>query len=473
MRAAFIHRRCSRKSLLVAVITLAIARTILSFPVGGTTTTKHRHSVRLLNANNKKDTVIHFNHAGASPSPSSAIERVVDHMYLEQRLGGYAAAGAVKEQLDQVYENTARLLHASPSEIALVESATVAWTRLFYAMVEYHEQKTGDKVILVSEAEYAAQVVAMVKWADEHGRWKVLAIPSALQEDGSSTGVVDLDILEQMLQGQYETSKGTLDPESIALVCVTHIPTNSGIMNPVETIGRLLRKYKNSAFYLVDACQSVGQRDVNVQEIHCHGLCGTGRKYLRAPRGSGFLFVDDATASMLRPSHVDHACAPLTAVPCTYPENTDVRVDYRFREYAKRFEFWEASAANRLGFGEAVRYALEDAGGMTAIAETIQLNALELQRRLRSVDKVTLYYSGTTSGIVTFQTDTEAALVKEMLWAPDGNGNQFEVSVVPATSTPLDSARTKVPDLVRASISYTTTAAEIELFCKRLQEVLL
>ena len=116
--------------------------------------------------------------------------------------------------------------------------------------------------------------------------------------------------------------------------------------------------------------------------------CATGRKYLRGPRGSGFLFVDSATASIILPSHVDHECAPITRVPFTYPENPNAILEYQFRGGAKRFGFYESSAAIKLGFGEAVRYALEDAGGMAAIAEGIAHNMLQMQKRLEVIEKV-------------------------------------------------------------------------------------
>ena len=266
---------------------------------------------------------VQLNHAGASPSPQSVLDRVYAHLKLEQDDGGYAAQNAVQDsgELNKVYSDVAKLIHAtietpvpneSPTlmanvhEIALVESATVGWTRAFYAMVQRDEQErnasfeadgnlpsTTTRVILVSEAEYAANVVAACQWAKDHDEhWIVLAIPSSTSDNGS-TGMVDLDVLDSMLGGTfcYKSKSGadvSLDPSSIALVCITHVPTNSGIINPVEKIGEKISTYNqrrkqetkesflNSIKYLVDACQSVGQIDVDVQKIKCDALVATG-----------------------------------------------------------------------------------------------------------------------------------------------------------------------------------------------------
>lgn len=416
-----------------------------------------------------EDTIIHLNHAGASPSPSSVLETMINHMKLEQALGGYVAARARKLELEQVYVQAARLIHASsPEEIAFVESATVAWTRLFYAMSEYQDKKiAGEKVILISDAEYAANVVAACQWARTHYGWSVLPIPSGTSSDGRSTGIVDLIAFQAIID-----ELGTC----IAMVCVTHIPTNSGIINPVQEIGQLIANHNEALnrchiLYLVDACQSVGHVRVNVHDIQCHGLCATGRKYLRGPRGTGFLYCRADIVNELIPGHIDHACAPITRVPNEYPASSvENWITYSFQNGAKRFEFWESNVASKLGLREAIRYAMDEVG-IEPIESRCQELAKTLVNQLQSMNGIHVHHDTNSScGIVTFSIEgVDSSRFKELMWTkqPDDE-RRFEVSVVPATSTPLDSARCHVPDLVRASLSYTNSVNDIDEFCKRL-----
>ena len=434
----------------------------------------------------------HFNHAGASPSPTSVVERVKQHIELEQEIGGYAAEEAVAEELNSIYQSIATLIHAhGPNEIALMESATAAWTRAFYAMAEKQLRDDPTRnVILISEAEYAANVVAACQWARTHN-WTVLAIPSSnpvsmnSDTDGvvtNNSGKVDVEVLQHMLEGEYnytdprDESTIRLDPHRIALVCVTHVPTNCGIVNPVERVGSLLNDYnlrRNEdsvpILYLVDACQSVGQIDMDVGDIHCHALVATGRKYLRGPRGTGFLFVASSILESLIPSHVDHFGCPVRTIPTSYQDGFAIQdlLDLSPRSDARKFEFWESSAAARLGLGVAVKHALE-----TSITK-IQADCSALSRRLRSqlasLPSIHVHHENdSTCGIVTFSSTTlDSQTIKEKL-----RQERFEVTIVPATSTPLDSAKTGVPNLVRASISYTTSEGEIDLFIKSLASIL-
>jgi cysteine desulfurase / selenocysteine lyase len=449
---------------------------------------------------------IHLNHAGSSPSPQRVTDRIRQHLQLEQELGGYAAQDVVSRELDQVYVDVAQLIHAqSPMEIALVESATVGWTRAFYAMVQEEESrlqqdqsdndgniKRVSRVILVSEVEYAANIVAACQWAREHrmNNWMVLVIPSSKTGSGTSTGIVDIQILDKMLSGRYQHLSKTgelvaLDPISISMICITHVPTNSGIINPVETIGDLVavhnqrRKHISGPTapcirYLVDACQSVGQLDVNVQKIKCHALVATGRKYLRGPRGTGFLFIAKnlLEKDCLIPSHIDHFGCPVSSVPLptAYLDGVQLQLDSVIQftplPSAKRFEFWESNIANRLGLGEAVRYALEV--GQPRMEHRILQLSTHLRNNLSKIAGIYIHHKETTKcGIVTFHCENIEPKVLQALMMEDG----FELSVVPATSSPMDSSKTQVPDLVRASLTYINTEEEIFAFSSRLSSV--
>jgi len=484
----------------------------------------------------KRQRSIHLNHAGASTSPQRVLDRVYTHLQLEQDIGGYAAQNSLQDSgdLEKVYYDIAKLIHVvetpetlatkslSPvviSEIALCESATVAWTRAFYTIVQRDEQErkarfeidgstpsTSNRVILVSEAEYAANVVAACQWARDHDdHWMVLAIPSSPtktshSKDGSSTtttGIVDLQVFDSILEGtfRYKNKSGKdvcLDPSSIAIVCITHVPTNSGIVNPVEAIGekitnfnqRRLKKneqsetrgqYHDSIKYCVDACQSVGQMDVNVQKIKCDALVATGRKYLRGPRGTGFLYISNGILDQdIVPSHIDHYGCPIKSVPSesSYQLGSQLQdnsvIEFSPREGAKRFEFWESSIASRLGLGEAVCVAIER--GLPEISRDIQrLSALLRNGLEEAIPSIRIHHKeSTTCGIVTFYFQhVDARSIQAAMWKEG-----FELSMVPGTSTPLDTSSTKIPDLVRASISYITTDKEIHTFISILKKVL-
>jgi cysteine desulfurase/selenocysteine lyase len=343
-----------------------------------------------------------------------------------------------------------------------VESATVAWTRLFYSFAASKVEAQTPGVIYVTTAEYAANVVAACQWARTNEGWSVECIPSV-------NGVVDLKAFQALLLSSSS---------STAIVCATHIPTNSGIVNPVQEMGCMIADYNKNQnqnsiesnhkiLYLVDACQAIGQLPINVQDMQCHGLAGTGRKYLRGPRGTGFLYTN--IANDIFPNHIDHAGVPIRSVLPKENMQGPIQdlVDYQPRPGAKRFEFWESNLATKLGLGVAIRHALEI--GIDTIETEIQTLSTRLYQNLLSMERVHVHYKP-NCGLVTFWVDgMDAAQVKAKLAKPERDEQvAFEVSVVPATSTPLDAA----PELVRASVSYTNSMDEVDLFCNRLSNLL-
>jgi len=372
--------------------------------------------------------LIHFNNAGSSLMPQPVYHAVLDHLALEQTIGGYAAEDDVCPVLEDFYDAFAALLNCERSEIAYVENATRAWDMAFYSL----PLKAGDRILTV-EAEYVSNFLAYLHQARRRG----LEIDVAPCD---ASGQVDLDALERLIGPKTR------------LIAVTHIPTQGGLVNPAEEIGKIARRH--GITYLLDACQSVGQMPLDVRTIGCDLLSGTGRKFLRGPRGTGFLYVSKALLDRLDPPFIDLHAANWT----------DARA-YELRPDARRFENWESFVAGRVGLRAAVRYALDL--GLEPIRARVTMLADRLRASLAELPGLKVHDLGRVrSGIVTFTKEGEQPRdIQARLRAAN-----ISVSVSGKSSAQLDFGRRGLAQVVRASVHYFNTEDEIEVFCDRLRE---
>jgi selenocysteine lyase/cysteine desulfurase len=373
--------------------------------------------------------VVHFNHAGSSLMPQAVLDATNAHTVLESEIGGYEAEDAVQERFTAVYDSVARLLGASPIEIALVENATRAWDMAFYAI----PFNPGD-LILTSISEYASNVIAFLQIAKR----------------GVTVEVVPNDDFGQI---SLETLAAMLDSR-VKLVAMTHMPTNGGLLQPAAAVGKLARE--NGSYFLLDACQTAGQLPLDVAELNCDFLSATSRKFLRGPRGVGFLYVREEVIEQLEPPMLD-----LHAAEWTSPDG------YRIRSDAKRFENWEKNYANHLGMGVAVDYALEV--GLDRIWAQVKCNAARLRRKLSDIPGVTVHDLGEIKGgIVSFEiAGIEPELASKLLrerWKINTSGSGI-------TSTRFDMEARGIQRMVRASTHYFTTAEEIDLCASAVAEL--
>jgi len=372
------------------------------------------------------EATLHLNNAGAALMPAAVLQAQIDHLRLEARIGGYEAADAAAPAIANTYDAVARLLGCAADEIALVDNATMAWDMAFHAF----NFAPGDR-ILTAEAEYASNYIAYLKAAERHGV-SVEVVPS------EASGELSLSALESMIDGR------------VKLISVTQVPTNGGLVNPAEGIGRIARAA--GIPFLLDACQSAGQIELDVERLGCDLLSATGRKYLRGPRGSGFLYVRKSILDKLDPPFLDLRSARWVA-----------RGGYEMRPDARRFENWEFNYAAVIGLGVAVDYALS--WGLDAIEQRVAALGRNLRRRLADLPGLQVHDLGERRcGIVSFTSDRRGAQeIKRML-----ADQRINVSTSSIDSTRIDMERRHLEDLVRASVHYYNTEAELARFCEAL-----
>jgi len=364
--------------------------------------------------------VIHLNNAGAALMPKPVIDATIGHLQLEAMIGGYEAADQAEAQIEGTYRSIGRLIGAAPDEIAVVENATRAFDMAFYAI----PFQPGDR-ILTSMAEYASNVISYYQVAKKTG-----AVVEVVPNDES--GQLSVGALREMID------------ERVKLIALSHIPTSGGLVQPAAEIGKVAQEA--GVLYLLDACQSVGQLPVDVNEIGCDMLSATSRKFLRGPRGVGFLYVRKELAQQLEPPFLDLQAATWTSLD-----------DYEIRPDTRRFENWEANIAGKIGMGVAAEYAMEI--GIEAGWARVQQLADGLRQRIDAIPGCAVHDLGATRcGIVSFAVDGyDPEDVMQRLAE-----HRINVRTSTVFSTRFDMTARGIDHLVRASVHYYNTAYELD-----------
>jgi selenocysteine lyase/cysteine desulfurase len=373
--------------------------------------------------------IIHFNNAGAALMPAPVSDCLHQYLDKEEQIGGYETQNEEQALLSNFYRATAKLLNCHSEEIAFIENATRAWDMAFYSF----GFSPGDK-ILTTIAEYGSNVIAYLHQAKKSG--------------------VKIEFVANDQHGQIDVQalSAAID-DKVKLISISHIPTGGGLVNPAEAVGKIA----NAAGipFLLDACQSIGQLPLDVEQIGCDILTGTGRKYLRGPRGTGLLYVRKNLIEKLDPPFLDQHAATLLSAR-----------EYSVCKDAKRFENWEQNYAGKAALGAAIDYALSF--GIDNIQTRVYALADNFREQLKQIDGLSLTDEGLEQcGIVTFQAEQlKPTEIKQQLrdkrinvTAPTGSGN-----LVSFQQRGLD-------QVVRASIHYYNTEEEIDNFINMLKEI--
>lgn len=376
-------------------------------------------------------TKVHFNNAGAALMPLAVIDAQKNYLDHEAVTGGYEAADERASEIQGFYESMVRLLGCGAHNIAYTSSATNSFARALSSV----PFEAGDVILLANE-DYISNQIAFLSLQKRLGVRLVRA--ESLPEGG-----VDVDSMRKLM-----------DKHKPKLVSLTHVPTNTGLIQPVEAVGQLCKE--RGLLYLVDGCQSVGQLPVDMLAIQCDFFTGTFRKFLRGPRGTGFLFVSDNVLKQnLWPLFVDMRGAEWTA-----PDDFEPRKD------AKRFEDWEFNYSLVLGCRAAADYAM--AVGLDNIQKRNAELCHSIRSKLSSLGLTTLDKGKRLSSIITVAipghepTDVLHAL----------RSNNINTSISSRSSALIDYDAKGVTWALRISPHYYNTEKEVDILINTLKGII-
>jgi selenocysteine lyase/cysteine desulfurase len=375
-------------------------------------------------------TKIHFNNAGASLMPLPVIDAIQQHIQLEATIGGYEASDMQAKDIEGFYESTARLVNGKANNIAFTSSATNSFARAL-SCIPFEE---GDSILLANE-DYISNQLAFFSLQK---RFNLNIFRAASLKDGG----VDVEDMKRLMDAHHPK-----------LVSLTHVPSNTGLIQPVEAVGKLCKE--RNLYYLVDACQSAGQIPLDVQSIHCDFLSATLRKFLRGPRGAGFLYVSDRVIDeKLEPLFIDMRGGDWIA-----PNEYQVRMD------ARRFEDWEIPYALLLGSKAAID--LANSLGIDAIQQRNHFLGEIIRKRISALPGFRLLDIGREqSSIITVEIrGQKPATVLQGL-----RNENINTSVGHKHFALLDFETKQVEWALRISPHYYNTEEEIDLLIHALKK---
>lgn len=370
--------------------------------------------------------------------PDVVTRAIQEHITLESRIGGYEAAALRADAIKSFYTQAGKLFNCNAANIAFASSATDAYTRALSSI----PFQPGD-IVLTDNDDFISNQIQFLSCQKRFGI-RIVRIKNATE------GGVDLDDLQRQLV--------KLQPR---LLAITHIPTNAGLIQPVKAIGEIYSHYEKThsdkTWYILDACQSAGQLPLDVQQLQCDFLSVTARKFLRGPRGTGFLYISDkALQKGLEPLFIDMRGAEWI--------EKDL---YKPREDAMRYEDWEFAYALVLGTKAAIEYCLNI--GVDKIGRQVKLLSDMMRSALSDLDKVTVLDRGPElGGLVTFT--VRNAQPQHLL---DGLSRR-KINVVPSyrNFAVIDFDEKGVEWALRASPHYYNTEEEIQEFLSALRDII-
>lgn len=369
--------------------------------------------------------VAHLNNAGCALPPQAVVAAQSQYLEAESLRGGYETAANFEKSGVNFYDKVAEIMGARPAEIGFCQSATEGWRRVLYAL-----PLPAGATVAFDESTYGSNVLALLDAKERFG-WSLKPIGM------DSAGVIDLEELERVLQRK-----------EVDLVAITHMPAQSGVVNPLDEVSRLARQ--GGALTLVDACQTLGQVPINVEDNGIDSLVFTGRKYLRAPRGTGGYFLRERLFERMTPLGPDIRAA----------EVLNETLSWRLRRDGLCLEQWERNWVSFAGCAAAVEYLTKL--DKVWIWDRIRTLAQRLVHELGDVSGVKVRRRAEEQGgIVVFDLPTQD-LIDVRNWLRE---ERINVMYAGPQNAPIEMFKNRERGWIRASVHYYNIEADIESLC--------
>lgn len=294
--------------------------------------------------------------------------------------------------------------------------------------------KKGDHVITTNYEHNS--VIRPLEWRRQLGEITVSYTPFDPQ-----TGKLDLDYL-----------KSAIKENTRAVIC-TQVSNVSGYILPIAEIAQICQKHQ--ILLIVDAAQSAGIEDIDVQKTPIDVLCFTGHKSLYGPQGVGGFYLND-------PLKID----PLLTGGSGFDSFNKVMPEL----LPNKFEAGTMNTPGIAGLRSGLQYINEV--GLTKIQQKLQQLSDRIKTDLSQYEEITLYTGteGYSPSIVAFNVaQLDSAEVCQYLWYDYQIATRGGAHCAPLVH---QTYQTREQGIVRVSLSYFNTDAEVTLFLEAMQKLI-
>ena len=225
---------------------------------------------------------------------------------------------------EDLHRASARLLNASPDDIAVGSSATELLGSLAWAIAP-----GADTNVVSADVEFPSTLYPWARVSRHTG--------SEIRLARGSRGYIDLEELRRLID------------DRTAVVCVSHVEYGSGQMYDLQELAEAA--HAHGALLVADATQSAGAVPIDVGESGVDALVSAGYKWLCGTFGAAVMYVAPQLQPTLDPGLVGFR---------SHRDMWDLQADrVQLSDSARRFEFSTTAYGCAIALARAIEYLLD------------------------------------------------------------------------------------------------------------------